>query len=92
MSEPVAEKPPAIVATVSGVCVCSRCEQRPRHIYRMVGRCLNCTAEPILMLFRSGDKTLPLECPLCGCITVHAQRRATVDEIPAAALEGEATS
>lgn len=68
--------------TVSGVCICSRCERGPRRIYRMIGKCWNCTADPILMLFRAGERTMPLDCPLCGCREVRAVRRATDDEIP----------
>jgi len=71
--------------TVDGRCNCARCVARTEHIYRMVGRCLNCGATPILMLFRAGDPTARLKCPLCGNDRVESQRLATADEIPVAA-------
>lgn len=73
------------LATVSGVCTCSTCEATGRFIYRMIGKCLNCTSGPILMLFRTGDGIRPLECPFCGCGKVVAGCRAADDEIPTAA-------
>jgi hypothetical protein len=75
----------ALLATVSGVCTCERCDRVGRSIYRMVGRCTNCARGPILMLFRTGDKARALDCPFCGCRDVLPQRPATDDEIPAAA-------
>lgn len=75
---------PKNMITVSGVCTCSRCEIGQRRIYRMVGACANCQTGPILMLFRAGDPVMPLDCPRCGCKTVHAKRYATDDEIPGA--------
>lgn len=75
--------------TVSGVCICSRCEVGERRVYRMIGSCWNCDTEPILMLFRSGDRTSVLDCPRCGCKEVHAIRHATDDEIPEAAAPAE---
>ena len=72
--------------TVSGVCVCHRCESRTKAIYRMVGYCTNCNTDNILMLFRSGDVARKLDCPVCGVWkSVHPQRLAIDDEIP----EGE---
>ena len=72
--------------TVSGVCTCGRCDRSGRReIYRMAGSCYNCTAKPILMLYRAGDKACPLDCPACGNYqSVHPSRLATDDEIPAA--------
>jgi hypothetical protein len=71
--------------TVSGVCTCNRCEQHGmREIYRMVGSCWNCKAEPVLMLFRAGERAEVLKCPTCKVKAVHAKRLATDDEIPAA--------
>ena len=71
--------------TVSGICMCTKCTSRTGNIYRMVGHCWNCGAKDILMLYRSGDKAAPLDCPVCGnCKSVHASRLATDDEIPAA--------
>ncbi len=61
--------------TVSGLCMCNRCVERTTDIYRMVGKCWNCNSEPILMLFRSGDKAGILDCPVCGVYhSVHATR------------------
>lgn len=77
--------------TVSGVCMCSKCESGANKDgrYRMVGHCTNCGQKDVLMLFRSGDPTHNLECPTCGArggygYGVHADRLATPDEIPAA--------
>ena len=70
--------------TVSGICMCAKCEARTRDIYRMVGTCYNCGQKDILMLFRAGDKAAHLDCPVCGnWRSVHSQRLATPDEIPA---------
>ena len=72
---------------VSGVCTCNRCGPA-KSIYRMIGKCHNCGTEPILMLFRPGDKTATLECPVCGVGRsrwdpgVKAKRLARPDEIP----------
>lgn len=74
--------------TVSGKCRCPKCEQRTGNIYRMVGSCVNCGSKPILMIFRSGDKAIPLDCPVCGVgQSVRAQRLATEDEIPEATTD-----
>jgi hypothetical protein len=75
--------------TVSGKCMCSKCEARTTRQYRMVGHCTNCGAKDVLMLFRSGDKAHNLDCPVCGNWGtggggVHPDRLATPDEIPAA--------
>jgi ssDNA-binding Zn-finger/Zn-ribbon topoisomerase 1 len=72
--------------TASGICTCNRCERfGKREIYRMVGRCYNCQADPVLMLYRSGDRACPLDCPKCGNYqSVRPSRLATDDEIPAA--------
>lgn len=77
----------APIVTVSGVCICDRCEVGQRAIYRMIGKCLNCKTDPILMLFRAGDEASSLKCPICECNRVYAYRRATDDEIPAATEE-----
>ena len=70
--------------TVDGRCGCGECETRTGNIYRMVGVCYNCGTKPILMLFRVGDKTRDLDCPVCGVWhSVKSQRLAGVDEIPA---------
>lgn len=70
--------------TVSGKCMCDRCESRTKDIYRMVGHCTNCKVEPILMIYRAGDHAAHLNCPICGCYSsVWPQRLATDDEIPA---------
>ena len=81
------DTPTAIVAVVDGRCGCARCRERTENIYRMIGVCLNCGAKPLLMLFRAGDPTANLDCPLCGVWRkVMPQRRASEDEIPAAEL------
>lgn len=71
--------------TIDGRCFCTKCEARTTDAYRMVGACRNCRANPVLMIFRSGDKVRPLDCRVCRCWgTVHAARLATADEVPAA--------
>ena len=71
--------------TVSGICMCKDCTDRTSDIYRMVGACLNCGTDRILMLFRFGDPAVPLDCPVCGCWhKVTPQRIARDDEIPEA--------
>jgi len=78
--------------TIDGRCHCQRCEERTGNIYRMVGKCWNCGAADILMLFRAGDKTAPLDCPVCGCYhQVNAQRLATPDEITSSTPTQEQT-
>lgn len=70
--------------TIDARCGCASCEGRTQNIYRMVGRCRNCGTEPILLLFRAGDSTSGVNCPVCGnWKTVWAERLATYDEIPA---------
>ena len=79
----VAPPPQALIAMVDGRCGCSKCIERTEDIYRMIGGCVNCGAKPILMLFRSGDPSAHLDCPVCGkWHGVQPQRLATVDEIP----------
>ena len=69
--------------TVDGRCFCHRCEARSGDIYRMVGTCSNCGARPILMLFRAGDPSTALDCPVCGnWHSVRSVRLASADEIP----------
>lgn len=79
--------------TVSGKCMCDRCEARTKDIYRMVGYCTNCGTQPILMIFRAGDKKHDLDCPACGVRrSVRPQRLAAPYEIPEAddvAIGGE---
>lgn len=70
--------------TVSGVCKCKDCEARTSSIYRMIGACMNCGLDRILMLFRAGDKVCLLDCPKCGVREVKSQRAATDREIPEA--------
>ena len=71
--------------TVSGLCGCPSCTERTTSIYRMIGSCRNCGQRDILMLFRSGDPSRSLDCPVCGNYwTVNASRLATEDEISAA--------
>jgi hypothetical protein len=79
----------SLAAMTDGRCFCDRCESRTKDIYRMVGRCLNCHVEPILMLYRAGDPAVKLDCPRCGFWGgVDPQRMATPDEIPAALNDG----
>lgn len=69
--------------TVDARCGCRRCEARTQDIYRMVARCLNCRAAPILILYRAGDKAADVDCPVCGVWhSVKPERLATDDEIP----------
>ena len=73
--------------TVDGRCGCARCEASTGDIYRMIGRCSNCQADPILMLFRAGDPAVRLTCPACKVREgVSPQRRATDEEFPEAEL------
>ncbi len=70
--------------TVDGRCFCSRCEERTKNMYRMVGKCWNCGTEPILVLYREGDPAASVDCPVCGNRNkVHTTRLATAEEIPA---------
>lgn len=57
--------------------------------YRMVGHCLNCGAEPVLMLFTAGHDARLLPCPTCGCRRVAPERLAAGDEIPVTAGPAE---
>lgn len=62
---------------------CSRCQEQGRGIYRMVGHCLNCKTEDVLMLFSETHEALGgMTCPKCGTSNLRAQRLATDDEIP----------
>lgn len=63
---------------------CLACPQET-SIYRMVGRCLNCGADPILVLTTSGHEVNRRACcPVCGTSNVNPSRLATDDEIPEA--------
>jgi hypothetical protein len=69
---------------IDGRCGCSRCVQRTQNTYRMVGYCVNCGTEPILILYRAGDGAADQDCPVCGnWRAVKTKRLATPDEIPA---------
>lgn len=69
---------------IDGRCHCERCKARTENTYRMIGRCYNCGLDPILILYRSGDKAAKQNCPACGNHDkVEPYRRATDDEIPA---------
>jgi hypothetical protein len=79
------------VIIIDARCYCARCEAHSQNIYRMVGSCRNCGTQDILMLFRVGDPATARDCPICGCFwTVAPVRKATPDEIPAAADAPEA--
>lgn len=69
--------------TVSGKCMCNKCEQRTKDIYRMVGYCINCGQKDVLGIFRAGDRAARLDCPVCGNWgSLRWSRLATPDEIP----------
>lgn len=71
--------------TVSGKCMCAKCEARTGAIYRMVGSCVNCGLTPVLRIFRAGDKASGLDCPVChNYWSVKPHRLASDDEIPEA--------
>lgn len=64
-----------------------RCHDRDcrrKGIYRMVGDCRNCGAEPVLMLFTAAHEAHVGRCPCCECETVYPKRSATPDEVPGA--------
>jgi len=68
--------------TVDGRCPCEECTRRTKRTYHMAGVCLNCGAADLLMVFRVGDNTRRLNCPVCGNRhTVSAQRLATTSEV-----------
>lgn len=79
-----------MMLTVSALCMCVRCTSRTGEIYRMVGACSNCGTKDILILFRAGDQTREVECPVCKVRQVRSIRLATDDEIPAATPPDEA--
>lgn len=64
---------------------CSHRDCTQKGIYRMVGSCLNCGTDNILLLITEGhEKPTRAECPTCGCRDVSPMRLATEDEIPSA--------
>lgn len=69
------------MTTIDARCGVSTCS---KNVYRMVGRCDNCMAEPLLILFSEGHDTHPARCTVCGVNRVRAIRQATTDEIPEA--------
>lgn len=59
-----------------------------KGIYRMIGRCYNCKAEPVLVLFTEGHEAYRVKCPTCRVRdSVNVSRLATEDEIPEAVAE-----
>lgn len=71
--------------TIDARCMCQKCKERTKDIYRMIGSCSNCGSKDILILYRAGDRACNRDCPVCGCwSTVSAGRLATADEIPEA--------
>jgi hypothetical protein len=54
-----------------------------KGVYRMIGGCSNCGAEPLLGLFTATHEARGGDCPTCGCDRLHWDRLATPDEIPA---------
>lgn len=54
-------------------------------VYRMVGYCLNCKADPILIINTETHSASNVDCPVCGNFhSVKQSRLATDDEIPEA--------
>ena len=56
-------------------------------VYRMVGRCVNCGTENILVMFTEGHRKGDADCPVCGVywgVKSTTMRLATPDEIPVA--------
>lgn len=71
------------MTTVDARCNCRACVERTENIYRMIGSCNNCGAEPILILYRAGDRASDQDCPVCGnWHSVKATRLAEPNEIP----------
>lgn len=68
--------------TVDDRCTVRTCGDK--NIYRMIGKCLNCGAGDLLMLFTEGHETRNGRCPVCGCDKVSPSRLATKDETPEA--------
>lgn len=83
---------PATAGTVTGTprafldLRCGHEHHRDRGVYRMVGKCGNCTSE-VLGLHTVGHEAMygisGPECPVCGISAVFWRRMATPDEIPA---------
>ena len=72
-----------IMLTADKRCGAPECVNK--GIYRMVGKCINCMSEPILILFTAGHETEKGKCPVCeNARSVMPLRIATVDEIPSA--------
>ena len=68
-------------------CTHSRCAQAESgDAYRMVGRCGNCRAEPLIGLFTAGHDAYGGNCPACGCDRLTWTRLASSDETPAAGV------
>ena len=58
-------------------------------VYRMIGRCANCGADPLLFLVTTGHEVprgpmLGARCPICDTRNAYATRLANPDEIPSA--------
>lgn len=71
--------------TVDARCTMRRCTRAETgNIYRMVGRCSNCGAEPVLVLYTSGHDKHKVDCPKCGVSAVLPTRLASDEEIPVA--------
>lgn len=69
--------------SIDARCGCKRCVERTSDTYRMVGKCRNCGAKDIVILYRAGDDAANQDCPVCGnWRSVHADRLATSDETP----------
>ena len=48
-------------------CHCADCEARTQATYQMIGSCLNCRTQGIVITYRRGDWARLVECPVCGC-------------------------
>lgn len=68
------------------VTIDARCNHRAcgePNVYRMVGCCMNCGQEA-LILYTAGHEATTVDCPVCQVYySVLAQRLATPDEVPA---------
>lgn len=63
-------------------CTHLHCDEK--NAYRMVGHCTNCGARPLLVLLSARHEVSHSgACPKCGNYTVHCDRLAEDDELPA---------
>jgi hypothetical protein len=50
-------------------------------MYQMVGSCMNCHAEEVLVLYTVGHKAVETTCPVCENKSVVVRRLATEEEL-----------